>query len=204
MEIFWEWQHWRSGFSTFLCAVHVVLLWVHLHSLLSACGPMQDNPGKLLGSPDMAASVVNASTLFVLCWLLFLSEAQNQSNIPDWHWEADRALNQTWFSVYIEYSGGRSELSTVFSLAARCVGPELSFKTGINWCDGQKIGGELKRLGAFSQHRGAADRHGAPPWFTGKRGFALKTTAKDWDRHSGRVGGLQHLDSISGSAAHLI
>lgn len=25
-------------------------------------------------------------------------------------------------------------------------GPELSFKMGIKWCDGQKIGWELKRL----------------------------------------------------------
>lgn len=100
--------------------------------------------------------------------------------------------------------GGRSELFTIFSLAARLVGPELSFKTGLNWCDGQMIGWELKRLRAFSQHRGAADRHSSPPWFTGERGFALKTIAQDWDRHSRCVCGLQHLYSISGSAAHII
>lgn len=54
------------------------------------------------------------------------------------------------------FGGGGAKLLTIFAgiVEVGCktcqkvtvCGPELSFKTGIKWCDGQKIGWELKRL----------------------------------------------------------
>ncbi len=144
---------------------------------------MWDNPQKLLRSPDKHGVIcheLNPELLFYSThgvipithtYTLAAKKSQVWRGLVCGGRQEALFLHSVWkydlfFILKMSWLWGEADNTFWYCRGVGCkicqkvtmCGPELSSKVGIKWCDGQKIGWELKRPWALSKHHGTADR----------------------------------------------